>query len=351
MLHKKKQNEILYLSFNKDKTCLALGMKKGYRIYDLTKKDSLFFYERIFGKAIGIIEMLEKTNILGLVGDDSNEAFDEPYKLNIYDDKESKIIACISFKKKIKHIRLKKEIILVILENFIYLIDVKDFKQFDTIELGYNLQSKTIFSFTLEQEVNNLAYNYIEQQNNKIKINFYENEKRINSLDLKSDYKNKNIILCMEFDSLGKILAILAQNHDYLILYRVDDGIPICKCHINSRPVNYSYISFEENNEFLCISLDIGEVYIFNIKSINEQLNYFNQEDNELIKEGIWSKFYLPEKKTICAFSAYEIGKDKITCIICIGARGNYYLVKFDNHKKEELALKINEKYILRGEN
>ena len=348
MLQKKKQNEILYLSFNKDKTCLALGMKKGYRIYDLTKKDSLSFYERIFGKAIGIIEMLEKTNILGLVGDDSNEAFDEPKKLNIYDDKESKIIVCITFKKKIKHIRIKKDLILVILENFIYLIDVKDFKQFDSIELGYDLQTKIVFSLTLEPEVNNLAYNYIDQLNNKIKVNFYENEKRINSLDLKTDYKNKNIILGIEFDTQGKILAVSAQNYDYLILFRVDDGIPICKCKLNSRPINYSYISFEENNEFLCISLDIGEVYIFKIKSINEHLNYFNPEDKEQIKEEIWSKFYLPEKKTICAFSGYEIGKDHI---ICIGARGNYYLVKFDTLLKEDLALKINEKYILRTEN
>ena len=84
--------------------------------------------------------------------------------------------------------------------------------------------------------------------------------------------------------------------------------------------------SFEENNEFLCISLDIGEVYIFNIKSVNEQLDYFNQENKEQIKEEIWSKFYLPEKKTICTFSGDEIGRDHI---ICIGARGNYYLVKF----------------------
>ena len=347
MLQKKKQNEILYLSFNKDKTCLALGMKKGYRIYDLTKKDSLFFYERIFGKAIGIIEMLEKTNILGLVGDESSESFDEPNKLNIYDDKESKIIACISFKKKIKHIRLKKELILIILENFIYLIDVKDFKQFDSIELGYDIQTKTVFSFTLESEVNNLAYNYRDQQDNKIKVNFYKDEKKINSLDLKTDYKNKNSILCMEFDSEGKILAVSAQNNDYLILYRTGDGIPICKCNIYSKPVNYSYISFEENNEFLSISLDVGEVYIFNIKSINEQQNYFNEEEKEKVEEEIWSKFYLPEKKTICAFSGEEIGKDHI---ICIGARGNYYLVKFDNLKKEDLALKINEKNILRAE-
>ena len=62
--------------------------------------------------------------------------------------KKAKLLLILSLKK-IKHIRLKKDLILVFLENFIYLIDVKEFKQFETIELGYDIQTKTIFSFTI----------------------------------------------------------------------------------------------------------------------------------------------------------------------------------------------------------
>ena len=65
---KKHKTKILYASFNRDYSCLSLGMQFGYRIYDLTKKDTLFFYERNLGKGIGIIEMIEKTCILGLLG-------------------------------------------------------------------------------------------------------------------------------------------------------------------------------------------------------------------------------------------------------------------------------------------
>ena len=88
-------------------------------------------------------------------------------------------------------------------------------------------KQKQFFLLLLEPEINNLAYNYIDQQNHKIKINTYEREKRINSLDLKSDYKSKNIILCMEFSSERKILAVSALNYNYFILYRVDDRISI----------------------------------------------------------------------------------------------------------------------------
>ena len=85
--------------------------------------------------------MLEKTNILGLVGG-TNEPLDNPNKLNIYDDKEGKYIAYISFKSPVLNIRLKNDIILVILENFIYLIETKNFKAIDIVELGYDKQKK-----------------------------------------------------------------------------------------------------------------------------------------------------------------------------------------------------------------
>ena len=348
MTEKKKKNDIFYLSFNRDKNCLSLGMRKGYRIYDLTKKNSLFFYERIFGKGIGQIEMLDKTGILGLVGG-SDIPLDSPNKLNIFDDKEGKFITYLTFKSDILYFRLKRDKIVVVLEYFIYLIDTINYKSFDTIELGYEKQKDVIFSFTLENDINKLAYNYTNQLNNKIIINTYNKEGKQNEIELNSDYKTNNIILCMEFDIEGKILAVTANKYEYLVLYRTEDGIPICNCDLNSRSINSLYISFNRNNQFICTSLDSGEVVIFNIKTVNDKLNEINKEEiRKIKKEDIWSKFYLPEKKAICTFAGDGIGKDHI---ITIGAKGNYYLVKYDSLQKEDLALKIDEKYILKIEN
>ena len=346
MKEKKKKNEILYLSFNKDKTCLSLGMRTGYRIYDLTKKDSLSFYERICGKGIGIIEMLEKTNILGLVGG-GDEPLEVTNKLIIYDKKEGENIAELTFKDTIVGIRIKKDKILVVLNNYIYLIETLNFKPFDIIELGFDKPNKqVIFSFTLEPDINYLGYCFNNNEKNKIIIKSYDKDNKNHSLDLKANYKNNTIITCMEFDREGKLLAVSEKNNEYLLIYAVDNGIPICKCNINNKFVNSLYISFEEDNEFLGVSLDSGEIVIFNIKSVN-YVNYYNQNEEE-IKENVWSRFYLPEKKAICAFTGYEIGKEHI---ICIGTKGNYYLAKFDSQQSDKLALKINEKYILKPEN
>ena len=106
MMEKKKihKTKILYASFNKDKSCLSLGMQTGYRIYDLTqdlsKKNNLSFYERILGKAISIIEMLEKTSFLALSGVDDDPHLSSKH-VKIYDDREGKVITEIKFKTKV----------------------------------------------------------------------------------------------------------------------------------------------------------------------------------------------------------------------------------------------------------
>ena len=357
MSERKNKYKILHLSFNKDKNCLAVGMENGYRIYDLTKKDSLFYYERILGKGIGIIEMLEKTNILGLVGG-GDDPFDRANKLIIYDDKEGKIIANLTFKSNISNIRIKKDRILVICENYIYLINPINYKSIDTIEIGEVYRKKICFAFTLDPQLNKLAYNKINslENKNKIIIYTYDKDNIKTSIELFSNYKMNNPITCMDFDKNGKFLAVTARNYRYLEIYKTKDGLKLCLCDMESDSLNTLYISFSLENEFLCTSLNTGEVIIFNIKSVlnaseEDVLPLNDINNNNKIKEEIWSRFYLPEQKSICAFGSFleEFGERK-EYIITVGYIGNYYLVNYDKENKQNLALKIREKYFLKPE-
>ena len=68
-----------------------------------------------------------------------------------------------------------------------------------------------------------MAYNFSNRLNNRIIINTYKKEEKLNSVELKSNYKINNNILYMEFDRDGKILAVTARKYEYLVLYRVDE--------------------------------------------------------------------------------------------------------------------------------
>ena len=362
MMEKKKihKTKILYASFNKDKSCLSLGMQTGYRIYDLTqdlsKKNNLSFYERILGKAISIIEMLEKTSFLALSGVDDDPHLSSKH-VKIYDDREGKVITEIKFKTKVIHLRLKKDRMLVVCEKSIYIIGFPNFSSIDSINLGEEKRKKIAFAFSLEQQVNKLAYNIINNNENVIKINSYDAENRKITIEMKSNLKPNNLIKFMEFNKKGKILAVAVKHYPYVELFNTETGFIICKCQIESDNLNIKYISFSQNNDFLCCFSESGEANIFNIKSAfdiqeeeNEELNNLIENDNKNIELKIWTKFYLPENKVICTFANFLGNEQEKNNIICIGTKGNYYLVKFNKDKSENLALKVCEKYFLKND-
>ena len=229
-------------------------------------------------------------------------------------------------------------------------------KSIDSINLGEDNKKKVNFAFCLDQEVNKLAYNKINNLENKIIINSYNAENQKKSIELKTNYKQNNFIRFMEFNKKGQLIAISPINYQYLDLYNTENGLIICKCKLDADSLNVKYISFSQEDDFFCCFLNSGEVNIFNIKSsVNvqegeEELIKLNQNDNKNMKIKIWSKFYLPENEVICCFANFmenEIGKGYI---ICIGNKGNYYLVKFDKDKSEDLSLKVCEKYFLKND-
>ena len=66
-------NEILYINFNQDGTCIAVGTETGFKIINISPFLDLYYKDLNGG--IGIIEMLYKTNILALVGGGKNPKF------------------------------------------------------------------------------------------------------------------------------------------------------------------------------------------------------------------------------------------------------------------------------------
>jgi len=77
------ENKLLYYTYNHNSSCFGVGTEKGFIIYDIDPFKIRF--KRELNGGIGIVEMLDCSNILALVGGGVNPQF-PPYKIMIWDD-------------------------------------------------------------------------------------------------------------------------------------------------------------------------------------------------------------------------------------------------------------------------
>ena len=341
-------SSILYISFNQDSSCLALGLEYGYRIYNLTS-NKLDFYERFLDGGIKIIEMLYTTNLLVLVGGGKNPKFSKN-KIILYDENTSKIITEFSFTDYISNVKIKKDRIFLVSDKNIIILSLFNFKLIDKIDFSFQ-NKKGLIAVTYENDVNYLAFPdkaigfvYIKTYK-KFEV---EKEGRINA--------HEDEIACINFDK-NKYLATSSVNGKYLRIFKVENKVflyqfkfPCCLSVIN--------IEFDESDFVLC-STNVGKVYVFSLKNVkkeDDEKDYFfydNNEENNVInnnnnifkffekEENFWAVLNLNEKKIISTFVNGNFGKNKI---VTISSKGNYYRSRFDVNKKGENMIKEEEK-------
>lgn len=128
-------SELLYVGFNQDYACFACGTDTGFRIYNCNSFRETF--RRDFQSGIGIVEMLFRCNILALVGGGRNPRY-PPDKVMLWDDHQKRCIGELSFRSEVKQVKLRKDRVVVVLQNKIYVYNFADLKLIDHIETCNN---------------------------------------------------------------------------------------------------------------------------------------------------------------------------------------------------------------------
>uniref|UniRef100_A0A803R599 Uncharacterized protein n=1 Tax=Cannabis sativa TaxID=3483 RepID=A0A803R599_CANSA len=124
---------LLHLSFNQDYGCFAVGTDMGFRIYNCDPFREIF--RRDFGMrgGIGLVQMLFRCNILALVGGGACPQY-PINKVMIWDDHQSRCIGELSFRSEVKGVRLRRDRIVVVLVQKIFVYNFADLKLLHQIE-------------------------------------------------------------------------------------------------------------------------------------------------------------------------------------------------------------------------
>lgn len=304
------ENNVNYITFNQDASCVALGVNNGYRIYSCKSKISKR-YKLLLHEAVGIVEMLYTTSLLAVValGDEPGAL---PRKLKIMNTKRLTTICDLLFPSTILLVRLGSKRMVVLLESQIYIYDIATMSLLHTIETSPNTNRLCALSNSNDKEgVSILAYpsppKTITHESllvNGINTNGGSNSAQSN-IQLVSNAPNrvgdailfdlislqplavieahKAALSAMCLSNDGTLLATASDRGTIVRVFNVQTGVKLYQFRRGTYSTKIYSLKFSLDNKYVVATSSSGTVHIFRLGE--EELLANKQRQKRAAKE------------------------------------------------------------------
>ena len=332
----------LYLSFNQDSSLFCIGTNKGFRVF--TSNPFKCVGKRDISGGIGIVEILNNTNIFALVGTEENLKFG-PNKVILWNELKQKVENQLIVSNNVKNIKIKRTKIFIIEENNILVFTLGNYEKIDSLKTFTNKIG--IFGISLDPKINMISYPspdagkiITKDYDNKIEGDFIVSE--INA------HKNEIIALVMNYD--GSLIASASERGTIIKIFKSKDGSLLQELRRGTEPAEIYSLAFDFKSRFIACSSNKGTVHIFNInndeideKNKNQKsilgnvVKYLGFKNEYLSSEWSFAQYRLTcKEKNIISFN-----HEKDDIIIVITLNGKYYQGIFDKKKKGEIQTNL----------
>lgn len=327
------KNELMFAGFNQDQSCFCVGTKKGFKIFNtdpLREKESQEWEEKETG-GIRLLEMLFRCNYIALVGAASstisaeNSAEFSTCKVMIWDDLKKKTIIEMEFSSEVKNVRLRRDRIVVVLEQvikvFTFTSHPTQLHVFDT-----RLNPTGLCSLSPSSSNSVLAFPGLKPG-------------QVQLVDLAATERSPlNItahdrpLVAIALNVEGTRLATAGEKGTLIRVFDVSNGNLISELRRGSNPANIYCINFNATSSLLCVASDHGTIHIFCLeeKNKNKQSSLAGATFLPKYFSSMWSfsKIEVPGgTRCICSFT-----QDNSLVAVC--ADGAYHkFIQADNKK------------------
>ncbi|KAK8486904.1 hypothetical protein V6N13_002903 [Hibiscus sabdariffa] len=324
---------LLHLSFNQDHACFAAGTDHGFRIYNCDPFREIFRRDFDRGGGIGVVEMLFRCNILALVGGGPNPQY-PPNKVMIWDDHQNRCISELSFRSEVRSVRLRRDRIIVVLEQEIFVYNFVDLKLLNQIETIANPKGLCAVS----QGAGSLVLVCPGLQKGQVRVEHFA------SKSTKFIMAHDSRIACFSLSQDGQLLATSSSKGTLVRIYNTVDGSLLQEVRRGADRAEIYSLAFSSNAQWLAVSSDKGTVHVFSLKinagspgttrspSASEPVS--PHSSLSFIK-GVLPKYFSSEW-SVAQFRLVEgsqyivaFGHQKNTVVI-LGIDGSFYRCQFD---------------------
>lgn len=285
---------MIRVSFNQDSSCFAIGREDGFVVYNCDPPTERF--RRTDSKGVGIVEMLFRSNIFGLVGGGFKPKYSNNH-LMLWDDHQTKCIADLEFKTPVTGVRLRRDTILITILDRAYKYKFAGLELLTTYETVANPNGISAIS-----SGDNLV---LAVPGNAIGTVIIDNGQHSNQLIIPAHSNNlANIAL----NSSGTRLATASERGTLIRVWDTTSGEQLHEFRRGLEVVRITSLTFDLDSTRLLVGSNKGTVHVYSLireenpnrKSslsyISEYLpSYFSSE---------WSSvsFEVPPE-SICTFS------------------------------------------------
>lgn len=301
-----------------------------------------------------MVIMLYRTNILALVGSENNPSHNKT-KVVIWDDHQKKALSELKFNQTVLNIKLRKDKIIIICIDKIYVFDIETFQNLDIIETGENPHGVIGINYLIE----NTLIGYPDKKKGKIKIKNYENPLK----EIFIDAHDKTICnMVMTYN--GDLIASATEKGTIIRIFDTENGNLVQEIRRGSGKAEIKCICIDPEYKFIAASSNKNKIHIWSLattmkkmkrKSIISEEDDDKDNENKENKEKYVDAESIKNRKRIKGInvlpniigadflnSEYSFAQVKLNepgCIISFGSdnsliivstKGKYYKAKID---------------------
>lgn len=308
--------KLLFVKFNQEGSCVACGTSTGFTICHCESGNAQIV--RRFKSSISHIEMLMRTNIICFVGGGYNDN-----KVILWDDHLKRALGQITFRTAVCAIKLRRDRIIAILENRLFVYNINTLKLLDRIETSKN--SRGACDVTILQSNFVLACPGLSEGH--VRVELYDYKKTV----IIPAHKSK--IRCFALNYDGSLLATCSEKGTTI---RVFDSLNSILMHEFRRGIDQATIynlAFNRSSKWLALTSDKGTLHLFSLTNRQKNtVSVFSQIKNFLPQyfssQWSFSKYKISDEVTYITF-------DEFDRIVIVTELGDLYRVIFNEETGE----------------